>query len=124
MPPGCGHEVQSGALLLANIAGVVPGFRVFGAPAALSCRRDMSYARVALSLGLAPQLSGLQIVEALAQTRQQPHRKPVLVEEAHAPCQQRILRGDAATFSQICPMCWPGAVRPTMRLPSTSITRR
>ena len=41
------------------------GFRVLGAPAALSSRRDMPLARLALGLGLRPQASGQEIVEAI-----------------------------------------------------------
>ena len=47
------YEIQSPAPLFHNVAGVAPGFRLFGAPASLSSRQDMPYARVAMSLGLA-----------------------------------------------------------------------
>ncbi|HBX06101.1 MAG TPA: UbiD family decarboxylase, partial [Leclercia adecarboxylata] len=41
------YEIQSPAPLFHNVAGVAPGFRLFGAPASLSSRQDMPYARVA-----------------------------------------------------------------------------
>jgi 3-polyprenyl-4-hydroxybenzoate decarboxylase and related decarboxylases len=52
------YEIQSPAPLFHHVTGVAPGFRLFGAPAALSSRREMPYARVAMSLGLAPESSG------------------------------------------------------------------
>lgn len=94
------YEIQSPAPLFENIAGTAPGFRILGAPAALSSRKDMPYARVALSLGLAPTLDGPAIVNALADTRNVPYIKPVLVPAAEAPCQQHVLQGDQANLNR------------------------
>ncbi|MFX4314356.1 UbiD family decarboxylase, partial [Enterobacter sp. 63] len=44
------YEIQSPAPLFHKVAGTEPGFRLFGAPAGLSSRADMPYARVAMSL--------------------------------------------------------------------------
>lgn len=45
------YEIQSPAPLFHKVAGVAPGFRLFGAPASLSSRKEIPYARVAMSLG-------------------------------------------------------------------------
>lgn len=42
------------------------GFRVLGAPAALCSRPDMRLSRLALGLGLEPQASGKEILEAMS----------------------------------------------------------
>lgn len=94
------YEIHSPAPLLHNVAGVAPGFRLFGAPAGLSSRADMPYARVAMSLGLDPAASGPEIVEALYDARQQPGIPPVRVERDAAPCQQNILREDDANLDR------------------------
>ncbi len=91
-------EIHSAAPLFENIRGATPGFRVLGAPAALSSRADMPYARVALSLGLPADTGGPEIVMALADARNAQGIPPVLVDSSSAPCQQNILRGEAATL--------------------------
>ena len=60
----------------------------------------MPYARVAMSLGLAAQSSGPQIIEALSAARLKPGIPPVRVESAQAVCQQNILRGDDANLDR------------------------
>ena len=82
------YEIQSPAPLFHNVAGVASGFRLFGAPASLSSRAEMPYARVAMSLGLNPASSGPDIVEALSAARHKPGIPPVRVDSADAPCQQ------------------------------------
>jgi len=94
------YEKQSPAPLFHRIAGVAAGFRLFGAPAALSSRRDMPYARVAMSLGLPPASTGPEIIEALYAARLKPGIPPVRVASDAAPCHQHILRGDAATLDR------------------------
>jgi UbiD family decarboxylase len=91
-------EIQSAAPLFENIRGAKPGFRVLGAPAAVSSRADMRYARVALSLGLPANTAGPDIVEALAAARTAKQYPPVLVESSEALCHQNILRGDDANL--------------------------
>src|ERR1700737_4608596 len=63
------YELRSRAPLFENIQGAQPGFRIFGAPAGLSSRADAPYARVALSLGLPPESTGPDVVEALLAAR-------------------------------------------------------
>jgi UbiD family decarboxylase len=94
------YELRSRAPLFENIHGARPGFRVFGAPAALSSRADAPYARVALSLGLPPQSSGQEIVEALLAARYAAPVPPVLVDPSTAPCRQNVLRDDQASLDR------------------------
>src|ERR1700694_5621019 len=94
------YELRSRAPLFENIQGARPGFRVFGAPAALSSRADAPYARVALSLGLPPQSIGQDIVEALLAPRYAAPVPPVLVDPSTAPCRQNVLRGDQASLDR------------------------
>lgn len=90
------YEVRSPAPLFTNIRGARPGFRILGAPAAMSSREDMPYARIALSLGLQPDSTGLQIVDALADAQTREPIPPVVVESG--PCQENVLLGDDATL--------------------------
>lgn len=94
------YEIQSPAPLFHQVAGVAAGFRLFGAPASLSSCKDMPYARVAMSLGLAAQSTGPQIIEALSAARQQPGIPPVRVASDAALCHENILRGDAANLDR------------------------
>ncbi len=93
-------EIQSPAPLFHHITGMAKGFRLFGAPAALSSCRTMPYARVAMSLGLAPDTSGTQIIEALYAARHKPGIPPRRVSAADAPCQQNIFRGEQASLDR------------------------
>lgn len=93
-------ETDAPAPLMENIRGVAPGFRILGAPAARSSRKDMPYARVALSLGLPPESTVPQIVDALLANRERPGIKPVRVEAATAPSRQHILRGEDANLDR------------------------
>jgi len=93
-------ETDAPAPLMENIRGVAPGFRILGAPAARSSRKDMPYARVALSLGLEPGSTVPQIVDALLANRERPGIKPVRVDAATAPSRQHILRGDDANLDR------------------------
>lgn len=94
------YEIRSPAPLFDRIKGVEPGFRLFGAPAALSSLPTMPYARLAMSLGLPPAATGPEIIEALYDARQRPGIPPVRVEPSEAPCQQNILRGEAASLDR------------------------
>lgn len=93
-------EIDAPAPLFENIRGATPGFRILGAPAARSSRKDMPYARVALSLGLPPESTVPEIVNALLAARQLPGKKPVRIDAAGAPCRQNILRGDDANLDR------------------------
>lgn len=94
------YEIQAPTPLFESIQGATPGFRILGAPAALSSRADMRYARIALSLGMPADTRGEDIVEALAAARAKPLLPPVHVDPASAPCRQNILRGDDANLNR------------------------
>lgn len=94
------YEIQSPAPLFHNVAGVEKGFRLFGAPASLSSCQDKPYARVAMSLGLAPESTGPEIVEALSAARLKPGIPPVRIDSVDALCHENILRGDAASLDR------------------------
>ena len=86
--------------LFENVAGVAPGFRLFGAPAALSSVPGKPFARLALSLGLPAESTGAELVDHLARTRDVPPVPPKLVSREEAPCKQNILLGDEATLDR------------------------
>jgi UbiD family decarboxylase len=89
------YDLRASAPLFTSITGYGgSGFRVLGAPAALSSRPGAPLARVALALGLPPESSGQDIVEAVVAARGRPGIPPVPVDAATAPCKQNVLRGD------------------------------
>jgi UbiD family decarboxylase len=94
------YELRSPAPLFENIRGAQPGFRIFGAPAGLSSSADEPYARVALSLGLPPESTGQDILDALLAARETAPVPPVLVDAATAPCRQNVLLGDEASLDR------------------------
>src|ERR1700733_1192627 len=60
------YETGAPAPLFSRIRGAEAGFRVLGAPAGVSSRPGQRLARVALSLGMDPGATGLEIVDALS----------------------------------------------------------
>src|SRR6202011_5702384 len=93
-------ELRSRAPLFENIQGAQLGFRIFGAPASLSSRADMPYARVALSFGLPPESTGQDILDTLVAARETAPVPPVLIDAATAPCRQNVLLGDEASLDR------------------------
>jgi 4-hydroxy-3-polyprenylbenzoate decarboxylase len=89
------YDLRAAAPLFNRITGYEKsGFRVLGAPAALSSCPGMPLARLALSLGLPAQASGQEIVEAIVEAHgREPHPHRV-VEKAKAPCKENIMLGD------------------------------
>ncbi|GLW67766.1 UbiD-like decarboxylase [Kitasatospora phosalacinea] len=69
------------------------GFRLLGAPAALSASGH-PLARIALALGLPADATGQQIVETLAEARSRPGIPPVEVDRAAAPCKEHVFTGE------------------------------
>ncbi len=68
------------------------GFRILGAPGGTSRQPGRQLARVAISLGLTPGSSGLEIVEAIADSLDLPAIPPVVVDDA--PCFENVATGD------------------------------
>jgi UbiD family decarboxylase len=88
------------APLFDNIEGVKPGFRLLGAPGALSSDPRHPLARVALSLGLSHDVSAQDLVEHLAAVHKKAPIRPKLVSADSAPCKQNVLLGDDATLDR------------------------
>jgi 3-polyprenyl-4-hydroxybenzoate decarboxylase len=88
------------APLFDNVEGVEPGFRLLGAPGALSSDPRHRLARVALSLGLAHDVSARELVEHLVGVHQKSPIAPKLVSADLAPCKQNILLGADATLDR------------------------
>ena len=91
-------ENRDPAPLFTNIRGYEPGFRVLGAPGALSSLPEARYARVAMALGLDPATHPLEIVEELATAKQLIPIPPVIVDSG--PCQQNVLPGTEADLKK------------------------
>lgn len=87
------YDLRAPAPLFTNITGYSDsGFRVLGAPAALSGPAH-PLARIALSLGLRATATGQQIIEAVVAARRRPGIPPVTVPAKSAPCKQNVARG-------------------------------
>jgi 4-hydroxy-3-polyprenylbenzoate decarboxylase len=86
------YDLRAPAPLFNRIKDSKPGFRVLGAPAGLSRQVGLSFARIALALGLDARTSGQEIIEALVAAH---HRQPIPPREvASGPCKENILIGD------------------------------
>jgi UbiD family decarboxylase len=93
------YETGAPAPLFSRIKGVEPGFRVLGAPAGLSARPGQRFARVAVSVGLPPGATALEIVEALSRAEDNPPIPPRVV--ADAPCKRHVFTGDAVDLMRL-----------------------
>jgi UbiD family decarboxylase len=93
-------EHHRAAPLFENVAGVADGFRLFGAPAALSSVRGAPMARVALSIGLEANATATEIVEHLAATQAAEPIPPRLIARADAACKENVLLGDDADLTR------------------------
>lgn len=92
------YETTAPAPLFTNIVGTAPGYRLLGAPGALSSDPQRPLARIALSLGLGPDAGARQIVDALADACAREPIAPVTVETG--PCKQNILLGADASLDR------------------------
>lgn len=91
-------ETRAPAPLFNNISGTESGFRLLGAPGALSSAAGRPLARIALSLGMSPDASSREIVQALAAARE---RQPVAPKQVPtAPCKQHVLLGEDASLAR------------------------
>ncbi|MGP3966764.1 bagremycin/ferroverdin biosynthesis UbiD family decarboxylase BagN/FevL [Streptomyces sp. 6N223] len=93
-------ERQSPAPLFESVAGVAPGFRLLGAPAALSAAAGTPLARVALSVGLPAATTAAELVEHLVRARHAAPVPPQRVGRDEAACKQNVLLGDDATLDR------------------------
>ncbi len=88
------------APLFENIRETGPGFRLFGAPGALSSDRRYPLARVALSLGLSHDATARELVEHLVAVHEKDPVPPKLISADSAPCKQNVLLGADATLDR------------------------
>lgn len=86
------YELRAPAPLFNNITGDKDGFRILAAPGGLSAVPGMTYARIALALGLPAEAKGADIVTALADARAREPIPPRVLPTG--PCKQNIMRGD------------------------------
>ena len=86
------YETDAPAPLFNNIKGHPKGFRVFGAPAAVSRQEGLYLARVALSLGLNPRATGKEMIQALSTARSYKGVSPKRL--ASGPCKENIQLGE------------------------------
>lgn len=93
-------ETTRPAPLFENVHSVEKGFRMIGAPCALSSIPGHPLARLALSFGLPHTATAAEIVEHLRQARAKTPVSPRRVDAATAPCKQNVLLGDDARLSR------------------------
>lgn len=86
------NELGAPAPLFQNIKGIERGFRALGAPGGISSLPGKYFGRIALSLGLPPEATGVQIVEELIAARSRELIPPKIVKEA--PCKEYRESGD------------------------------
>jgi UbiD family decarboxylase len=94
------YERRAPAPLFENVLEAAPGFRLFGAPAALSSLPNRPLARIALSVGMPAETTATELVEHLARVRRLTPVPPKLIAAKDAPCKQNILRGADATLDR------------------------
>jgi 4-hydroxy-3-polyprenylbenzoate decarboxylase len=93
-------EHRRPAPLFENVTGVPDGFRLLGAPAALSSVPGAPMARVALSIGLEAHATATDIVEHLAATQAAEPIPPRPIPRADAACKENVLLGDDANLTK------------------------
>lgn len=116
------YESVAPAPLFTNIKGTAPGYRLLGAPGALSSAPGRPLARIALSLGLDSGATAREIVDALADARTREPVPPVLVDSA--PCKQNVLLGEDASLDRFpTPLLHDGDGGPYVNTWGTIIAR-
>jgi UbiD family decarboxylase len=93
-------EMRRPAPLFDTIQATRPGFRLLGAPGALSSDPRYPLARVALSLGLSHDTTAQELVEHLAAVHAKAPIPPKVISPDLAPCKQNILLGGEATLER------------------------
>lgn len=84
------YDLRAPAPLFQKIKGYPRGYRIFGAPAALS-RPGREHARIALAMGMRPDSTVSDLVEEYVRRKKTP-LKPVIV--SGGPCKENILVGN------------------------------
>ncbi|PYJ68078.1 MAG: UbiD family decarboxylase [Verrucomicrobia bacterium] len=84
------YDLRVPAPFFLNLRGY-PGYRIFGAPIGLSRQKSRTFARFAISMGMKPESSPMEIIEEYIRRVAKPI-KPVIVKDG--PCKENILIGD------------------------------
>jgi phenylphosphate carboxylase alpha subunit len=92
-------ETGAPAPLFTTIRGHHHGFRILGAPVGTSRQPGRHLVRLAISLGMSPQSTGADIVEAVADSLGKPPIAPVVVEQA--PCFENTTTGEAVDLTKL-----------------------
>jgi 4-hydroxy-3-polyprenylbenzoate decarboxylase len=93
------YETGAPAPLFTKFSDHAGGFRILGAPGGTSAKPQMEMARVAVSLELPPESSGLDIVEAIAASLDRPAIDPVVVE--NSPVFENVVTGDDVDLNKL-----------------------
>jgi len=89
------YDLRAPAPLFNNIKDYEKtGFRILGAPGALSAQKERQLCRMALALGLPANASGQQIMEALVAAHERKPLPPKMIDASKAPCKENIQIGD------------------------------
>lgn len=94
------YERTTPAPLFENVTDAAPGFRLLGAPAALSSAPGAPLARVALSVGLPADTTAASLVDHLVRARELPPIPPKRVAREDAACKRNVLLGEDATLDR------------------------
>jgi UbiD family decarboxylase len=92
-------ETGQAAPLFQNIRHLKHGFRVLGAPGGVSSKPRQRLARIALAVGLPPEASGREIVEAFASARERNEIPPIVVPTG--PCKENIHLADDVDLTEL-----------------------
>lgn len=82
------NDIKAPAPFLQKIKGYPQGYSLFGSPVGPSRRPGRPYARLALALGLSPDLTAAQLIEEYIELSKREPIKPKLV--ASGPCQEEV----------------------------------
>jgi len=85
------YDLRAPAPLFEKLKDYPEGYRILGAPAGLSSRLNRTYARVAISMDMAPDAGIQDIIEEYIKRKKNPI-KPVMV--SGGPCKENIQVGD------------------------------
>lgn len=85
------YDLKAPAPFFQNIKGFPKGYRILGAPVGVSRRPDRYFARLAISLGLPPNSSYVELGDRYAEKIKNPI-KPVVVSSG--PCKENIMKGN------------------------------
>jgi len=93
------NENGAPAPLFNNIKDIEKGFRALGAPAGVSRQKDLYLSRYALSIGMKPDATAKEILEALIKGYSQKPVEPIIASKAF--CKENVLVGEAVDLYKL-----------------------